>query len=614
MMVKKTSDISKGAVGFVLHMCLPHNAKDRLTAAQSQALYHFPWLKTSKKVQGDAVVCCWSHYEASQSLYQAQNGTLFVLVGSPMNDVSWPEALQQLSRKEDENFELPWEGRCVLIRISSNGRDWTMWNDWCGSIPVFHTSVRGVPIASSLEPVVVAAAGFTPNDFLTRGLIELLVHGHFLGNDTLYQDMHTLPPDSVSRWEEGRLCGSRRLWTVKPSDTRWDYSWDELAFEMHELTVKSISSALHQHEKWLLPLSGGMDSRLIACVAKETGTDIHAYTYGPSRWYEVAYARQLARTLGIQWERVDLGVDYLADYTPMWLDWFGSSLHTHGMYQMPFLQAVGVEDAPILQGFLGDPLAGNHLYKLMESGSTPYQHFCNFSSMWEKQTVAAVLTFNPVNSFSEIADIVQEEFNSLSGAKYQRLMFLDFWNRQRNFIFYHPMMYEYWNGVSTPYMNREYARFCLSLPRQALEGRRLQRDMLKRFWPEAAMVTATFKELTLTERVKRSLMHRIARWLPYSSLYRALQKSLPLWPNTMQIDCVSARKWESLYPLTPTLLDSLPHDGYLNRDAILETCRKALTGDKKAHTRLLPIQTVLWRINQNQQMPANLTSYQQNAL
>lgn len=73
-----------------------------------------------------------------------------------------------------------------------------MWNDWCGSIPVFHTSTHGVSIASSLEPPVVSAAGFTSENFSRRGIVEMLVHGHFLGTDTLFTEMQTLLPDSVS--------------------------------------------------------------------------------------------------------------------------------------------------------------------------------------------------------------------------------------------------------------------------------------------------------------------------------------------------------------------------------------------------------------------------------
>ena len=67
------------------------------------------------------------------------------------------------------DFELPWEGRVILLRISSGGKRWTMWNDWLGSIPVFYAEIESGRIASTLEPVTVAAADYTPDNFFMPG-------------------------------------------------------------------------------------------------------------------------------------------------------------------------------------------------------------------------------------------------------------------------------------------------------------------------------------------------------------------------------------------------------------------------------------------------------------
>jgi hypothetical protein len=403
----------------------------------------------------------------------------------------------------------------------------------------------------------------------------MLVHGHFLGTDTLFTEMQALLPDSMSRWRDGEFIDSKILWTVEPSDSRWDCGWDELAHEMHEYTVKAIGNVLKQHDKWILPLSGGMDSRLIACVGAEQGTNFQAYTYGPATWNEPIYARQLARVLNIPWQKVDVGKDYLADSTSMWLDWFGSSLHAHGMYQMPFLQAVKDLNSPILQGFMGDPLAGNHLTVLNRAGSNPYQHLCNFSAMWGIEEVAKVLNFDPEPVLSKISHSMQTQFNALRGATYQRLMFIDFWNRQRNFIFYQPMMYDYWKGVSTPYMNREYARFCLSLPRLALEGRRLQMEMLTRHWPEVAKIAGTYSASPLV-LTKHHLAKRIAaHFLPRKLIVGPLREFNPT-PNNMDPDCVLATGEKAIYPL-PQKVDKMAQT-FFKREGILYAIQEAKKG------------------------------------
>lgn len=453
-----------------------------------------------------------------------------------------------------------------------------MWNDWCGSIPVFHTSAGGVSVASSLEPPVVAAASFTPDDCSKRGIAEMLVHGHFLGADTLYDGMHTLSPDSVSHWRDGQFTGSKVLWTVEPSDSRWDSGWDELIDEMHGHTVKSIGRSMTGHAKWILPLSGGMDSRLIACVAVEQGVDFRAYTYGPATWSEVIYASQVARVLGIPWHRVDVGTEYLADFTPMWLDWFGGSMHAHGMYQMPFLAEVRDVDGAIVMGFIGDPLGGHQVASLARSYAKHHSLLpclADKLELWSHDSLRSVLVFDPERYWQEQEQMLVEQMASYKGTEWQRLWFLFQWNHVFGLSYYQPMMYDYWKGVCTPYMDREYARFCLSLPRVALEERRLQKEMLKRYWPAVAMVAGTFSSLPLID-TKRFLARRIvAHFLP-AKLRIGPLREFNATPNSMDPDCVTETGERAMYPLADAV-DAMAQ-GLFKREGIAYAIREAERG------------------------------------
>jgi hypothetical protein len=569
-----------GSVGFYLSGSLPREAAKRGLSACNNALHYFPWLKRRRLQHGVAQLELWSHHNPEDSLYFDKLGNLFVLIGSPMNNISWSDTLERLAKQEDDAFEVPWEGRCVLIRISPAGQDWTMWNDWCGAIPVFHTLVDDVPVASSLEPPVVAAAGFTPDDFSKRGIVEMLVLGHFLGTDTLFTKMHVLTADSVSYWQDGKFAGSKVLWTVVPTDSRWDRGWDELIDEMYRHTVKAIGDALRGHDKWILPLSSGMDSRLIACVGAQVGAKIQAYTVGPATWDEPIHARQLAQTLNIPWQRVDLGTDYLAEYTSMWLDWFGSSLHTHGMYWMPLLEQIQQVDGAIIEGFFGNN--------------------------------TEVLTFDPNPYLNEMNEILESQKQSARGSEYHQMNYLDIWNRQQRFIFYQPMMYDYWKGVCVPYMNREYARFCLSLPRVALENRRLQKEMLKRYFPVAAKIgggvhaepsllsTGGMMALPLLLTKKWLLKAGVASCLPKAFRVGPLRQFAPT-PNTMEPDCVAARGLEALYPLSRCFQEKeLP---WLRISVVRDISQQALNLSKKRgglplafYIRLPPLQTLIYRM------------------
>lgn len=180
-------DMPKAAVGFyVTTRATPQECQGALEAKQG-CLRYFPWLHQQVLDIGASAITTWSHHEPREAVYGSEDGSVFVLVGSPMNQVSWADATNRLARQGDDGFELPWEGRCVLLRISPDGREWTVWNDWVGALPVFHAPLHDGGVASSIEPIVAEAADFRTYHFLLRGIVEMLVHGHFLGTDTLYK-------------------------------------------------------------------------------------------------------------------------------------------------------------------------------------------------------------------------------------------------------------------------------------------------------------------------------------------------------------------------------------------------------------------------------------------
>lgn len=420
--------------------------------------------------------------------------------------------------------------------------------------------------------------------------MEMLLYGHFLGTDTLFQNMHTLMPDSVSVWDSGRLVRSRLLWTVGPSDLRFGNSWDELVDEMHERTEKTISEVFKERREWILPLSGGMDSRLFACVGVEKGVKFKAYTYGPERWNETVYAKEVARVLRIPWERIDLGHHYLADFTGVWLDLFGSSLHAHGMYQFAFLKSIEYQQKPILHGYMGDPLAGNHLGVLRQGGS-PHEKLCHFSQMWRSDELKTLLVFDPTTSLEEISELLQDQLNDLRGAEFQKNMFLGFWNRQRNFISYHPAMYHYWSYLAVPYMSRDYARFCLSLPSFALENRKLQKDMVGRYWPRASKVKMTSLHVTQKRLSLRGVLKRLIGYGLIGRQVSKVCKVLGFAPNTMELDCVWKTGTKALYPLTLKLDQEIFHDRVIRR-----TVGRALRLSQPDYTKASTLQPIVYRM------------------
>lgn len=542
-------------VGFNFFIGLEPDVKKKALASQEKALSFFTHLERKSLSHHAVNLELWGHAEFSERIHTMRDGSLLILVGSPYQPVNWHEVEDKLLKVDrPADFELPWEGRVILFRISADGEKWTMWNDWIGSIPVFHTAIGRGRIVSTLEPVVVATAGYSSDDFFLPGLVSLLINGHYLSDWTLYKGMKVVRPDSVSEWDE-KGFRVNQLWTVKPSQSRWEAGWDDLVDEMHALSHKAVSDILKTQSTWILPLSSGLDSRLIAGVAADIGANAYTYAWGGHNTTDVVFSRRIAKTLGFPWKHIDLPKDFLSEYTTHWGDWFGSAMHFHGMYQMSFLDRIRSEpSAPVVSGFIGDVLAGDAIGDVCEvhSSERSYQLESDWYCHWTANEVRSHAKFPWQEAMEINADEFKKQIDSLPGAFFQKMQLLELWNRQRHFTSFQSILSDYWRGVANPFMNRDYARFCLSIPRVALDERRLLSGVFRRYYGRLAVIPGTYAQDPFILTGKYLVLRKIAGVLA-PAFHRGPLKGMGNVQLRMDIASVQATGRDALYPLFDVL-------------------------------------------------------------
>lgn len=512
-------------VGFTLHRDLSPEDIVRAVSTENRALSHFKHLETHSLNIGSSRLSVWGHASVKECIHTLRDGSTLVLIGSPHNTVPWQEVeTRLLGAPRPEEFDLPWEGRLVLLQISADG-GWTMWNDWLGSIPVYHAQPGHGRIASTLEPVAVSAAGSTPDDVYLPGLVSLLLNGFFLSDWTLYRNVKAVLHDSVAHWDENGFRATR-VWSVRPSRDRWDASWDDLVDEMHALSYKAIAGALKNSPAWVLPLSSGLDSRLIAAVAADVGANANAYAWGAPDNTDAHYSRELAQALGLPWKNITFPNDFLVNYTPQWASWMGTALHFQGMYLMNFLDQIRNEPAgPVINGYVGDVLSGSlmHFMVKFHTLQKSYHVHEEWHSNWGVDQLRAVARFPLEDALEENRAYLQDQLNNNPGTVAQNIQLLRLWTRQRRFTGFLPILKDYWRGVATPFMDRSYARFCLSIPRSALDYRRLLAEVFKRYYTRLAMIPGSYGSDPYIPTGRYLLQKRIAKALPPALRRRVLK-------------------------------------------------------------------------------------------
>lgn len=537
-------------VGFTLYRGLTADSIRAALRAQRRALRHYPHLKSTSLKAGKSQLEVWGHPDLDECLYAEPDGTIAALVGFPHEKVTWPEAARQLFGSQPaDTLRIPWDGQVVLLRISEGGRVWTLWNDWMGSVPVYYARAGDGWILSTLEPVVVAAAGFGCKDIFPPALASLFVNGFYISDWTLFRGMQVVPSDCCAQWEDGEfLC--KKLWTVKPSEERWERGWDDLVEEMNDTVRQAIGRALGIRSRWILPLSSGMDSRLIAAVGSEMGINFRAYTWGESNATDVVYGRKIAECLDIPWKHVELGREYLLKYTGPWTDLFGTAMHPHGMYQMQFYGNFSPEaDDLFVSGYLGDIISGddNTMLVTLHSADDNYQVLSDSYVHWTAEEARSLFKFPLDEALSENKRALKRILEDTPGSFFQKAQLLNLQTRQCRFIGFQTILADYQSGAVAPYLSRAYARFCLSLPRSAY-NRRLMADVFRRYYARLAAIPGSYAQDPYLLTGRYLLRRRLSRRLP-PILRRGPLAGTDRVPLTMDLGCVKAYGWESLWPI-----------------------------------------------------------------
>jgi hypothetical protein len=132
------------------------------------------------------------------------------------------------------------------------------------------------------------------------------------------------------------------------------------------------------------------------------------------------------------------------------------------------------------------------------------------------------------------------------------MQLLELWNRQRHFTSFQSILSDYWRGVGNPFMDRAYARFCMSIPRAVLDNRRLLSGVFRRFYGKLAVIPGTYAPDPFILTGRYLILRKFANTLP-PAFHRGLLKGFGNVQLRMDITSVQASGGEALHPLFDVL-------------------------------------------------------------
>jgi asparagine synthase (glutamine-hydrolysing) len=238
-----------------------------------------------------------------------------------------------------------------------------------------------------------------------------------------------------------------------------------------ENAIKRMIVSIGNRPIWI-PLSGGYDSRLLACVCKKFNVkNVSCFTYGVPDSYEVKISKKVAETLGFPWYYIEYNESkFLSvvkspvdkDYT-YWAMNLNTTSHFQDFIAFKELREKGLieDNAVIVPGHSGEILGRDQVpYHLLDSKRNVAELLYHRYFQWnilKKKYKKQVL----INLGTELNSTIAKDDKTITGDLFSNW---NIQNRQANYIVNAVRVYEYF-GIDwrIPLWDDELSEFWFSL-------------------------------------------------------------------------------------------------------------------------------------------------------
>ena len=364
----------------------------------------------------------------------------------------------------------------------------TINTSWFGESPLFYFKKNGYfLISSSFADLLykLREKHLDGLDFDRTGILESMIFDNPLRSRTLFKGINKILPGKQIIVDVNTLEISVKTLFILPFDKGCAPSNKFFVKEATDIIESIFNKLACLSGEVLLPLSGGLDSRLIACLLKKNNIPYNAITFGPKESTEPYIAKIVAHKLDIPFCYLELKDEYYKKYGDevIWLTG-GLSSHMH-CHLYAILAANQIKYDNIIHGYLGGEYAGGsqpeHANNYsMSKGEALNKYITKYAErawLWRK-----IATEDRENIIGDLDKIMKENCQCNLPCHFDE--YIHNVDRQFSLIANVFSPIEAFGLVHRPLANKEYAVFFNSLPYELRAGRRLFIEASKSLFPE----------------------------------------------------------------------------------------------------------------------------------
>ncbi|MEA1050964.1 asparagine synthase-related protein [Lamprobacter modestohalophilus] len=438
------------------------------------------------------------------------------------------DAAQRLLKNTDRSIEdisaISGQNGYYMAILSNDASRIVLGTDVLGFFPLYYWSHNDIFLFGTSPELFRLHPSF-PAKPSVYAIASILMFSHISGGQGIYEGVHRNAPGHLVKWTSETGAIEQEANPLRISQAGFCLAYPDTRTRVAEC-LKSFFKPLSNLSKVNVFLSGGQDSRLIAgLAAKHLLRDrVQAVSLGRGSDMELQYARKVSRLLGWLHTYHDIEENNFLQFAT-------SQLRLESL-QGPFVNfgygtaqsLLGINNAPFLSGYVGDPILGDRQIFAAFSTSTGLFDFNNCISSMNRygfaiDDVSDLLVFDDsLSVISDVLEALRTEWYAVDALPFQNTWLFKMTNRVR----YHvgSIIWRLSLGAwpLLPYLDRHLLDTIAVMPLNYFTDRRIQSDIVKRDFPQLACLPLDCNSRVPGYLVK-PLHRKIIDALPSVSVY-----------------------------------------------------------------------------------------------
>lgn len=483
--------------------CLINNRNNGIRDGIIQSLdYNRGWQKRMVQTEDIFLGCLELPFKSESDFWKETGDFIVVMDGEIM---SWSHAVQgdsvtekllNLFKEKGEAFVNYVNGNFSILIWDKKNKTLHIMSDRLGLRPLYYAQYQGKIFFASEIKAILADPDFTKK-YNRDAIIDFFSYEFFPNDQTLMEGIKVFP--YASRLNIN--VSNDRLDFIK----YWDFQFKQelptektikgYAWRLGEITRSAVDRTMQGPYKVGLPLSGGLDSRMIAAMIDKKFYPLDTYTFGIKGCIDDEIARKISRTMGATHHSIEIKYDSLADFMIKGVFITDGMVACNHFHILNIMDQMCSKEQVALIGF-----AGGVLPRRMNShcaGRDKAFIYDTYDSCTERfrQNVFSA-------EFRKAIDTGKERFFRLWDdaslkCKENPLDYLNMSQRQRRLSNYGVILTRNFLETRLPFSDYDFVNFCLKMPQIFKEENFICKELLNSYYAPFGRITQEATGLSL---------------------------------------------------------------------------------------------------------------------